>query len=144
MNIWGLNMIWERCSQWCRELWFKLNPVSGILLTVSTDDLDGWRVNKAIDVRTKLWWPSDYPKSLRSLSSNKVIEFAPEVEEYLQSVGAVKMVNTYVGVHLHGGYTDDVALLQARLRFLTDAAPFVQGILFAHPSQVVQFKLRFL
>lgn len=136
-------MFWNNLIQWCRELLFKINPVYGTLLTVSIDELLPIGKTKAIDSNAKLMWPSQYPKVMRSLSSNVVLMYAPEVEEYLESVGAVKMVTTDLGFYLIGAYSNDMKVLKDRMKTFKQE-PLVQGLLFAHASQVVEFKLRFM
>jgi len=136
-------MFWNRMIRWCREILFKINPVSGILLTANIDELKPIGKIHAMKSNVGVIWPSQYPKTLRSLSSNIVLVYPPEVEEYLESVGAVKMVNTDIGFYINGAYTDDITLLKARLTFLNQE-PLVQGLVFAQTYQVVDFKLRFM
>lgn len=135
--------MWKRCKHWCRDLLFRINPVNGILLTVSVDELVPIGRTHPSKSDGRVYWANNFSKPLRSLSSNLVMVYSPEVEEYLESVGAVKMVNTDIGHYIYGGYTDDMTMLKARMEWFPQEV-VVQGILFAHSSQAVDFKLRFL
>lgn len=138
--------MWTAIKKWWRHFKFRINPVNGTLLTVNPEAIGFVKTLHPHKARGRLHWPSSPSMKINQYSSfNHVFIFTDEVEEFLNRVGAYKMIMVdFDQATVYGTMYKSYQRLFSKVPRSSRFPPPVQGLLFIDPSDAVEFKLRFM